>query len=88
MRFLRYGYITGPLIGALWTFIITTTVAVAMSFVTGDAYLPSITQSVLFGVPLGLIALVLKDIRMVTAITVVAFAALLLLGRGPIVTGD
>ena len=57
MRFLRFGYVTGPLIGAFWTFIIATTVAVTMSFVTGDAFRPSITQSVIFGAPLGLLAL-------------------------------
>ncbi|MDJ0751859.1 MAG: carbohydrate ABC transporter permease, partial [Woeseiaceae bacterium] len=86
MRFLRFGHVTGALIGALWTFIIAATVAVAMSFVTGDAYLPSITQSVLFGVPLGLIALTLKDVRLVTAIAIAGFAALLFIGFGPLLS--
>ena len=42
---LRSGYVTGVLLGVLWTFVVATTVAVAWSFATGDAYRPSVIWS-------------------------------------------
>ncbi|WP_425037900.1 carbohydrate ABC transporter permease [Primorskyibacter sp. S187A] len=56
MRHLRYGYVTGPLIGALWLFILATTTAITMSFATGDAFRPVLTISLVIGAALGLIA--------------------------------
>ncbi len=88
MRYLRFGYVTGPLIGALWTFLIATTVSVAMSFATGDAYRPSITQSVIFGAPLGLAALYFRDMRVMMVLAVAVLAALLFVGLGPLLTDD
>ncbi|MCA0940114.1 carbohydrate ABC transporter permease [Salipiger pacificus] len=41
MRALRFGYVTAPLLGGLWGFVIATTVAVAMSFATGAGFRPS-----------------------------------------------
>ncbi|MCA0997046.1 carbohydrate ABC transporter permease [Alloyangia pacifica] len=40
MKAMRFGYVTGPLLGALWCFVIATTVAVAMSFATGAGFRP------------------------------------------------
>ena len=57
MRALRFGYVTGPVLGALWIFVIATTVAVTMSFVTGAPFRPSIAWSALWGVLAGAVAL-------------------------------
>lgn len=40
MDMLRRGYVTAPLLGVLWVFVIATTVAIAMSFGTGSAFRP------------------------------------------------
>ena len=52
MSLLRFGYITGPLLGFLWTFTVALTVAVVMSFATGDAFRPSL----LWSLPVGALA--------------------------------
>lgn len=54
---LRSGYVTGVLLGVLWTFVVATTVAVAWSFATGDAYRPSVIWSAAAGAGLGLAGL-------------------------------
>ncbi|WP_417261177.1 ABC transporter permease subunit [Celeribacter sp.] len=88
MKHLRFGYLTGPALGVLWTFVIAVTVAVAMSFATGEAFRPSLTWSVIFGIPTGL-ALVWGGTTLVASalLTVVYFIALSL-GIGPVLTGN
>ena len=56
MSFLRYGYVTGPVIGALWLFILATTVSITMSFATGDAFRPLLLLSLILGAVMGLAA--------------------------------
>jgi len=58
MRMLRYGYLTGPVLGALWTLVIATSVAIALSFATGDALRPSVLWSFVYGAVLGFGAIV------------------------------
>ena len=41
MSILRNGYITGPIIGALWMLVAGFTIAVVMSFSTGEPFRPS-----------------------------------------------
>ncbi|MBF9029674.1 ABC transporter permease subunit [Rhodobacterales bacterium HKCCE3408] len=57
MSFLRHGLVTGPVLGALWMVILATTVAVAMSFATGEPFRPVIWLSLLWGAVLGLMAI-------------------------------
>ncbi|MEO0388662.1 MAG: carbohydrate ABC transporter permease, partial [Pseudomonadota bacterium] len=92
MNQVRFGYVTAPVIGALWMFTIATTVAVAMSFATGTGFRPSLSLSLLFGALLGAACLpgalgpVPKHrFRAAGAAGVVALISLL--GFGPIVTG-
>ncbi|MEL6584943.1 MAG: carbohydrate ABC transporter permease [Pseudomonadota bacterium] len=54
MSALRFGYITGPTLGILWCFIVATSVAVTMSFATGEPFRPSMLGSLILGVVLGL----------------------------------
>ena len=56
MKLLRFGYVTGPVIGALWLFIVSTTVSIAMSFGTGDAFRPDLILSLGLGAVMGGIA--------------------------------
>ena len=86
MKFLRFGYVTGPLIGVLWVFVAAITVAVVMSFATGDAFRPSFLWSVLFGAPIGLALLGRPAVRPAMAAGVVLFVATLFLGIGPVLT--
>ena len=53
MQALRFGYVTAPVLGFLWTFIVAVTVAVTMSFATGAAFRPSGVGCLIFGVVLG-----------------------------------
>ena len=50
---MRRGYITGPVIGALWMVVLSVTVAVAMSFATGEAFRPGVLLSLLWGAAAG-----------------------------------
>ncbi|MEL7299149.1 MAG: carbohydrate ABC transporter permease [Pseudomonadota bacterium] len=54
MRAFHHGLVSAPILGALWMVILSTTVAVAMSFTTGEAFRPSILLSLVWGAVLGL----------------------------------
>ena len=56
MRAFWYGYITGPVLGVLWAFVAATTLAVVLSFSTGDAFRPGLWGSVVMGALVGLAA--------------------------------
>ncbi|MBT8413848.1 MAG: carbohydrate ABC transporter permease, partial [Boseongicola sp.] len=85
MSFLRFGYVTGPLIGALWLFILATTVSITMSFATGDAFRPSLTIALVIGAVSGLIAALPQEKRIKTATISVLVFALTLVGFGPMI---
>jgi len=55
MNMIRRGYITGPLIGALWTLTMVIVTCVAMSFSTGQALAPSVLSSLVLGAWLGFV---------------------------------
>ncbi len=88
MSALRFGYVTGPVIGALWMIILAVTIAVAMSFATGDPFKPSMLWSILWGAIVGYtISQRLGDFAG-TVLGAVALAGLVLLGIGPILVGE
>lgn len=87
MSKLRFGYVTGPILGALWMVILAVTVAIAMSFATGQAFRPGILWSLLWGAiaGAGLVALGLgRPIQLGLAVAVIA---LMLIGFGPVLVG-
>lgn len=86
MSFLRYGYVTAPLLGILWTFVIATTVAVAMSFATGSAFRPTGLGSLVWGALIGFTCIRGAQWQPVLASVVVGFASLT--GFGPIAIGE
>ncbi|MDA9865444.1 carbohydrate ABC transporter permease [bacterium] len=55
MSFLRYGFVAGPLIGALWAFVMAVVVCIVLSFATGDGLRPLLWSSLLFGAWLGFV---------------------------------
>ena len=86
MRVLRHGLVTAPVLGALWTLVVTTSVAVAISFATGAAIRPSLAWSLVFGAVAGLAALRLRDgagwIALVAALAILV--PLAVAGSGPL----
>jgi len=57
MSAFRFGYVTGPVLGLLWALVVTTTVAVTMSFSTGEPFRPGLFGSILIGLGMGVLAL-------------------------------
>ena len=55
MNALRYGYVAGPLIGALWTFIMAVAVCMGVSFATGEGLRPLLIPSLALGAWLGFV---------------------------------
>ena len=85
MTFLRNGLVTAAIIGVLWTFVIATTVAIGMSFGTGDAFRPSLLGSLIWGAALGLACLPGPVWKPAGAAAIVAIACIL--GYGPLAIG-
>lgn len=57
MRAFWYGWLTGPILGVLWALIVAVTVAVVMSFSTGEAFRPGLIGCVILGVLAALVSL-------------------------------
>lgn len=85
---IRRGYLTASVIGALWTVVIATTVAITMSFATGDAFRPSVLQALVMGAALGMVLLRVPQRGFAMAAGVALFALTLGAGFGPILTED
>ncbi|QMU58384.1 MAG: ABC transporter permease subunit [Boseongicola sp.] len=50
-----YGYVAGPIIGALWTFTMSVVACIMVSFATGEGLAPSLIGSLVFGAWLGFV---------------------------------
>ncbi len=88
MKALRKGSVVGPVIGILWLFVIATTVAVMMSFITGAAFRPGLIGTLLVGLGLGLAAFRLNDRWALIGAGAVATFLLMMVGFGPVLTGE
>lgn len=86
MKLLRFGYITAPLLGVLWTFVIATTVAVAMSFATGSAFRPFGLGSLFWGVVIGFACI--RGQYWWPVLAAVLATAASFVSLGPILVGD
>ncbi|MEJ6391408.1 carbohydrate ABC transporter permease [Gymnodinialimonas ulvae] len=58
---IRQGYVTGPVLGVLWAFVVATTVAVVLSFSTGAAFRPGLFGCVVLGAGMGAAALFVRS---------------------------
>ena len=84
-RFLRRGWVAGPSIGVLWTLVATTTVAVGMSFATGEAFRPgSLGGIALVGAAAGLLAIGRQSLWPVLLLAAALSAGLGWLDLGPL----
>ncbi|GGF74295.1 multiple sugar transport system permease protein [Mameliella alba] len=89
MRALRFGYVTGPVLGALWLFVLATTLAVLMSFATGDPFRPAGLWSLLWGAALGLGLVALRPGKGIASLAAaVVFVLLAVIGIGPVASGE
>lgn len=88
MKLFWHGMITGPVLGALWMVILSTTVAVTMSFATGDPFKPTMLLSLLWGAVIGALLPLGPGNRFIEGGAALALAALVLVGIGPLVIGD
>ncbi|SUZ32014.1 Inner membrane ABC transporter permease protein YcjP [Roseibaca ekhonensis] len=86
MTHIRRGYLTAAVIGALWTVVIATSVAITMSFATGDAFRPSVLQALVMGAALGMVLLRVPQRGFAMAAAVALFALTLGAGFGPMLT--
>jgi multiple sugar transport system permease protein len=85
MSALRHGYVTAALLGMFWTVTVAVTVAVAMSFLTGAPFRPSLLLSITTGALAGVGCLRGRDGIAVAAVGLLAIG---LLGLGPVQTGE
>ncbi len=87
MKMLRFGYVTAPLLGALWMVVLSVTIAIAMSFATGEAIRPSMLLSLFWGAVVGSLLLVLRKrtiwIGAASGLVLIA----LIVGFGPLQIG-
>jgi len=84
---IRQGYLTGPVLGALWMVVLSLTVAVAMSFATGEAFRPSMLLSLLWGALAGGAMVALGRSRIIQLGILAALIVVILLGIGPVLAG-
>ncbi|MDF1871108.1 carbohydrate ABC transporter permease [Vannielia sp.] len=83
------GGLTGPIIGALWLLVLSVTVAVAVSFGTGDAFRPVVWLSLLWGALGGLALVAARPGVPVAALSLaVVLGALAAVGFGPVAVGE
>ena len=87
MSIFRFGYVTAPILGALWAVTMAISVAVVMSFSTGDPFRPSILLSILWGALTGLAVLRASGGQIAVLGAAVAILAVTLGGFGPVLTG-
>lgn len=88
MSFLRIGEVTSPIVGALWTFIVAITVAVAMSFSTGAEFAPSLWGSLILGAAFALLTLYLQDRRLLWAVVLGVLVLGGFIGFSPLRMGE
>ncbi|MBF9051314.1 ABC transporter permease subunit [Roseobacter sp. HKCCD9010] len=84
MRIFWNSYITGPILGVLWAFVIATTVSVLLSFMTGEAFRPGLIGCLLLGALVGVVSVEPFDRRLLAAGAVILTLALTYTPFGPI----
>lgn len=84
---IRQGYLTGPVLGALWMVVLSVAVAVAMSFATGEAFRPSMWLSLLWGGLAGGAMVALGRSRLIQLGVLAVLLAVTLVGFGPNLAG-
>lgn len=84
---MRRGYLTGPILGALWMVILSIAVTVTMSFATGEAFRPIILTSLIWGALGGAAMVAFGRGRIVQLSIAAGVLVSVILGIGPMLTG-
>lgn len=87
MSILRFGYITAPALGAVWMVVLAVTVAIIMSFATGDAIRPHILWALVWGALAGGLLLAVRAYLAWGVIVGLVVMVALLMGIGPLQIG-
>jgi len=82
---LRRGAITSMIIGVLWTMIVATSVAVVLSFTTGESARPALLGCLILGLLAGLVTLYVSQKYLVYAIVLVLCTLGMAAGLSPLV---
>ncbi len=87
MSRLRFGYVTGPFIGALWMVVLAITVAVTMSLATGLPFRPWIWLALFWGGIAGL-GVLMRPGKWVWASVALGAFLISISGFGPMIIGE
>lgn len=87
MKMLRQNAVTSAILGALWMVVLSTTIAIVMSFATGDPFRPHILLSLLSGGLAGVVLGRRLGARIGAALVALVIATASLLGVGPLLMG-
>lgn len=85
---MRRASVLAPILGALWAYIGCVTVAVVMSFSTGEAFRPSWLVTLALGAVVGLITLQARKAIILVPLVAIASFVLSTIGFGALVIGD
>jgi len=84
MNLFRKGMVTAGIIGALWAFVAAITIAVALSFATGEGYRPSLFGSLLFGFIAGQLTIFLRKPIVLIPVFILLAAAMSYTALAPV----
>ncbi|OOY12101.1 ABC transporter permease [Thioclava marina] len=87
MSFLHKGYLTGPIIGALWALVMSVTLGVAVSFASGEAARPALWGALVLGAITGLVSVWRGNRWLTDGVAVVVALALMGTGLGALQFG-
>ncbi len=85
---MRHASVLAPVLGALWAYIGCVTVAVVMSFSTGEAFRPGFWVTLALGAILGFVALQERRPVVLVPLTAIASFVLSTVGFGALVIGE
>ncbi|OOY15899.1 carbohydrate ABC transporter permease [Thioclava sp. DLFJ4-1] len=88
MKILHKGYLTGPIIGALWALVMSVTLGVAISFATGAAAKPALIGSLILGLATGFSRVRIANRWAADAVAVFVALALMAVGLGALQFDD
>ncbi|MPQ95933.1 ABC transporter permease [Thioclava sediminum] len=88
MKILHKGYLTGPIIGALWALVMSVTLGVAISFATGAAAKPALIGSLILGLATGFARVRIANRWAADAVAVIVALALMAVGLGALQFDD
>ncbi len=84
---MRRGFVIGPVLSAVWMVVLSVTVAVCMSFATGEPFRPGIILSLLWGAVAGLISVYFGWSKVLYFGIAAGLCILGFIGLGPVLVG-